>query len=1070
MRVDQQTHQIRARRLRPSAAFLLLTAPLGLGLAATAAPVKLKPTAAVMPVAASPVSFNREIRPILSDNCYACHGADPAKRQGGLRLDLAAEALKPGASGKPALVPGRPEASELLRRVTATNALAMPPASTHKKLTVAQVNTLRRWMKQGATYQEHWAYTPLTMPPLPSGPMASRNPIDGFVRARLQREGLSPSPVADRRTLIRRLSFDLTGLPPTAAEVEAFVKDAAPGAYERVVDRLLASPRFGERMAVYWLDLVRYADTVGYHGDQDVTVWPYRDYVIKSFNEDKPFDQFTREQLAGDLLPNRTREQQVASGYNRLGMMSAEGGVQDKEYRAKYASDRVRNASGVWLGSTIGCAECHDHKFDPFTAKDFYRFAAFWSDLKEKGFYDGGFGRGDWGPSLRLPSTEQQQRLEALEREINTAKQALAAVPESSLAEGRAAWEAKVRALDTTKALAWKPVKPEEATSSGGSTLTVNADASVTASGALPAWDSYTVVLPPDAIGDRPVTALRVEALPDGEQPGNGIARAGYYFVLSEVEVQTRRPGEAAQPIVTDSVVVNGESDGYPGGALIDGNRRTGWAMVNGGARTAVIRFSQPIKLAPEQRLVVTLHHETRARLHVGRFRLSVSGAPGAELGPQSLPDPVLAAVRKESAARTPAETQLLSQQYRAIAGETAQLRTRLDGMVTARGVLLGEIPHTLVSEATEPRPVRVLPRGNWMDDSGEVVQAGTPGFMKQVAREGRANRLDLAEWMVARENPLTARVFANRMWKLFFGSGLSKTLEEVGAQGEPPVHPELLDYLAVKFSARPRQMGERGNGGKGDPIGFGWRIKPLIRLLVTSDTYRQSSAATPQLLARDPYNRFYARQATFRLDAEFVRDHALAASGLLSQQLGGRSVFPYQPRGYLAPLNFPRREWAADAGDELYRRSLYIHWQRTFLHPGLVAFDAPTREECTATRTVSNTPMQSLVLLNDPIFVEAARVLAARVLREGGRTWEERLAWTFRTVLSRDPRPEEVSAMRKLHQQQKARYLADRPAAQALIAVGEAPVPKTLDPVDLATWTAACRVIFNTHEAVTRS
>jgi mono/diheme cytochrome c family protein len=1004
--------------------------------------------AAAQPAAVPAIDFNRDVRPILAENCFACHGSDANKRMAGLRLDKV-DALRPLPSGRTAIVAGKPDASALFHRITAPNALVMPPQSTGKKLTRQQIETLRRWIEQGGQYAGHWAYIRPRRVPLPAVQNVGwpLNPIDRFILARLERERLQPSPGANRPTLIRRLSLDLLGLPPRPEEVQAFVADRRPGAYERLVDRLLASPHYGERMAQYWLDLVRYADTVGYHGDQDVTVWPYRDYVIDAFNENKRFDVFTREQLAGDLLPNAGTEQRVASGYNRLGMMSAEGGVQDKEYRAKYASERVRNASVVWLGQTLGCAECHDHKFDPLTAKDFYQFAAFFADLKEQGFYADGFGSGNWGPSMRLPTDSQKAQLSRLDAEIETAKKDLSAITHDSLAESRARWEAAVKAADASKQPVWTQVTPTSALSSGGSTMTVEPEGVVFVSGKLPTWDTYTITIP--APLDR-IVALRLEALGDERLPGNGVARAGYYPVLSEIEVAVHQGTAGTQPVKLRDLRVSGELEGFPALAAIDARPETGWAQMHG-APLAVLRLAEPVQGGAETRLVVRIRHETRPRLAIGKFRLSLTGFDWADLNAGGVPEDVLKALRKGADQRTPAEQETIAGHYRTLALELTEKRARLAHLEAERSLLLGEIPQTLITETVEPRVMRVLPRGNWMDDSGEIVQPGVPQLFPRIPKAGRATRLDLAQWIASPQNPLAARVFTNRLWKLYLGVGLAKNLDDFGVQGEAPVHPDLLDWLATEF------------------LRSGWDVKHMVRLIVTSRTYRQSSKARPDLQQRDPYNRLYARQSPLRLDAEFVRDVALAAGGLLAEKVGGRSVRPYQPAGYLAALNFPRREWSADVGEELYRRGLYMHWQRTFLHPALVAFDAPTREECTANRTVSNTPMQALVLLNDPVFVEAARALAGRIIRQGGTGFDDRLRFAFQITVSRTPSSQEAGILRQLYQSRRARYSADRAAAERLVSVGEAPVPRDLDAIELAAWTSVARALLNMHETITR-
>jgi len=1048
--------------------------------------------AAVSPAAAQKrISYNRDVRPILSEECFICHGVDSNRRQAGLRLDKPEIAYGKLPSGHIAVVPGDVHASELVARISTRGPMQMPPAWSNKKpLTPAQIKTLTLWVAQGAKYEPQWSYISPRRPPLPAVHNAvwPRNAIDRFVLARLESNGLPPSAPADRRTLIRRLSLDLTGLPPTPQEVDAFLRDTSPNAYEKVVDRLLASPHYGERLAAYWLDLVRYADTVGYHGDQEVSVWPYRDYVIKAFNTNKPFDVFTREQLAGDLLPNAGAEQRVASAYNRLGMMTTEGGAQDKEYRIKYEVDRVQNASLVWMGATLGCAQCHDHKYDPYTQRDFYRFAAFFADLKEQGYYGGG-GDGDWGPSMRAPSAAQQAELTRCETQLKDVQRAIDAVSNASLADGRRRWEADLRARDAAKQPGWTVARPTQAVSSGGATMTIQPEGAVLVSGALPKYDTYTVTLPAPK---DPITGIRLQALGDDSLPGDGVARSGHYFVLSEFEVAVRQGTGPEQPVPLVSAVADRESDGFPAMATIDGRPDTGWAEVYGGGETIVFRPAQPIRMAPGAQLVVHLRHQTKPYLAIGKLQISLSSLPQPDLSANGAPDDVLALIRKPEAQRTHDEEAKVEAAYRNVAPELADLHGKQAHLETARRLLLGQIPTTLVSEATTPRTIRILPRGNWMDDSGDVVDPGVPHFLPQIASKGHATRLDLANWITAPDNPLTARVFVNRLWQLFFGLGIVKTADDFGVQGEAPVNPELLDWLATEF------------------VASGWDVKHIVRLIVTSSTYQQTSDVSPALLARDPENRLMARQTPRRLDAEFIRDVALMAAGVLSPRVGGPSARPYQPKGYLAALNFPRREWAPDAGEDLYRRGFYTFWQRSFLHPSLLAFDAPTREAGTCTRAVSNTPLQALVLTNDPIFVEAARLFAARILTEGGEdiashlsralkdpargpadnrpaggkarlpgsrpdsegvdSFVARLNFAFQTALSRNPDPQEVAILRRLFSQELARYDKDRAAARDLISVGDSPVEADLDPATLAAWTAVARAILNLHETITRS
>lgn len=814
------------------------------------------------------IQFNRDVRPIFSDKCFACHGPDSNARQTELRLDNEAGALA-DLGGFQAVVPGDLEASELFHRVTTDDDdLRMPPVDESPALTPREIEILKRWIAQGAAWQQHWSLSPPRRPAVPEVKDESwtRNEIDRFILARLEREGLAPNAEADRRTLIRRLSFDLLGLPPSYAEVEAFIADESPEAYEELVERLLDSQHYGERMAMYWLDLVRFADTNGIHGDNHREHAPYRDYVIKALNDNKPFDTFTIEQLAGDLLENPTTEQLVASGYNRLSLTTREGGAQPKEYRKKYAADRVRNVSSVWLGATMGCCECHDHKFDPFSMNDFYSLAAFFADIKEEAVRE-------QKPELAVPKAEQAIALERIEKDIADAQEELAST-NLRLKEDQANWEAAQRLL-----------------------------------------------------------------------------------------------------------------------------------------------------LAAEKK--------------------------------SELPPELAAVLNKPADQRSEAEAEQLAAYYREIAPTLGPVRERLKELESEKQRLEASFAKVLISVSVEPMETRVLHRGDWMDESGPIVTPQVPGPLGELNFEDRrATRLDLAQWLVDADNPVVARVMVNRLWKLFFGQGLVRTLDDFGSQGAWPSHPELLDWLAVEF------------------IESQWDIKHMVRLIVTSSAYRQASEVRPELQTRDPENELFARQGRYRMDAEMIRDNALATSGLLSLKMGGASAKPYQPAGYWAHLNFPKRVYKEDSGENLYRRGVYTYWCRTFLHPSLVAFDAPSREECTVERPRSNTPLQALVLLNDPIYVEAARVFAARIVEEGGATTDERLRFAFRTMLNRDPSTEELQLLGRLYEQHLDDYQQDEAAAAELLSVGESPleVPEGSSVAELAAWTSVARAILNLSETITRS
>ena len=820
--------------------------------------------------AVEPVEFNRDIRPILSDNCFYCHGNDASHRKAKLRLDIREDALK-----KEAFVPGDAAASELVKRLFLTDPEEiMPPPESHKKLTPEQKELLKRWVAEGAKYQNHWAYEAPVKASVPSPVKA----IDTLVEARLKAKGLAPTDEADRRTLARRLHADLLGLPPTPEEVEAFVQDKSPDAYAKLVDRLLASPHYGERMAIGWLDVVRYADTIGYHSDTPRNVWPYRDYVIRSFNQNKPFDRFTLEQIAGDLLPDADREARIGSGFNRLLLTTEEGGAQAKDYQQRMLNDRVRAVGAAWLGQTTGCAQCHDHKFDPFTQRDFFTLGAFFADIHEPDI-----GRREEG--MLIASPEQERSLAALAAEV----------------------------------------------------------------------------------------------------------------------AQAKKTFEAATPTLVSAIFA--------------------WEQ----------ELTEETKPAPAAK-------KTKAK--------AKRKDPDAKLAAQAAP-----ILKKPAAQRTKPEQVIVRDYYLSLHPEA--LKAERDAVAKTQkehDAFRAAVPKSLVTtKAAVVRTVRILPRGNWMDESGEIVKAALPHYLPQPKYEGRTpDRLDLAKWLVSRENPLTARVVMNRLWMQFFGTALSKNPGDLGAQGELPPNQALLDWLAVEF------------------MDSKWDLKHMVRLIVTSDAYKRSSVATPAQVAADPYNRELARQSPYRLDAELVRDNALAIAGLLVPKIGGPSVKPYQPDRYWENLNFPVRDYAADKDESQYRRGLYVWWQRSFLHPSMLAFDAPSREESCTDRTRSNIPQQALVMLNDPTYVEASRAFAARVLAENGDD-EARLTWAWRRALQRRPDAQELGTLRKVLTERRAAYRADPAAAKELLKVGLTPLPAQADPAELAAWTHVTRVILNLHETLTR-
>jgi len=1003
----------------------------------------------------SKVEFNRDIRPILSDVCFQCHGPDKNQRKADLRLDVKEDVYK-DRGGYALVTPGKLDDSELYARLIDTDEKQrMPPPNALRQLTKSEIDLFKRWIEQGGEWQGHWAYI---KPDRPIPPNIAddrgfiRNEIDRFVLQKLQEKGLAPAPEADRVTLIRRLSFDLTGLPPTPQEVEAFVNDKRDNAYSELVDRLLASPHFGERMAMLWLDLVRYADTNGYHGDNHEDRDMYRDWVINAFNDNLPFDRFTIEQLAGDLLSNATATNKIASGYNRLLMTTREGGAQAKEYLAKYSADRIRNFSSVWLAGTMGCCECHDHKYDPFSTRDFYNMVAFFADIQEIAVGE--------QPGTKMPTADQAAKLAGFDGQIAPLKKILD-TPTPELDAAQIAWEAEL----LKKKIEWTTLKPVEAVSKQGATLKILDDGTILAGGASPASDAYELKF---SVLLKGVTALRLDVLPDDSLPAKGPGRGSNgNFVLSEFTVLL-----AGKPLEWGNVSATHSQNDFPIANAADGNPQTGWAILPqaGRANEAVFETKADLGDGGETPLIIVMQQNYGSAHTIGKFRISVTTAPrpvraGSDSG---LPKNILDIVALDPSNRSDQHKQELSAYYRTIAPQLAATRMQLAELQKQRDALFNAVRTTLVSMSGPPRMIRILPRGNWLDDSGEVVAPSAPAFIapRQSAPEGgRLTRLDLAQWVVSPDNPLTARVFVNRLWKIAFGQGLVRSMEDFGSQGTPPTHPRLLDWLALEFMAPGETKSEIRN-----PKSQPWDIKRMLKLIVMSSTYRQSSNASELLRQKDPYNQWLARQSRFRMDAEMVRDNALAVSGLLIDKLGGPSARPYQPPLYWAYLNFPMREYQNDKGEGLYRRGLYTYWCRTFLHPSLKAFDAPTREECTADRPRSNTPLQALVLLNDPTFVEAARAFAERIVKEGGDSVSSRLEFAYRQALSRLPRGEEAKLLEGLYRKHLDGYQADPKSAEELLRIGDRPLPTAVNAPELAAWTSVARVIFNLNEVVTRN
>jgi hypothetical protein len=989
------------------------------------------------------IDFNRDVRPILAENCFACHGLDEKARKAELKLHTREGALAVIDAKKPA-------ESELLKRLTTTKkADRMPPEKSGKVLTPAQIETLKTWVSQGAEYQGHWAFIAPARPPVPAEAEGwAKNPIDRFIAARLAKDGLKPAVEADRAALIRRVTLDLTGLPPTLNEVDDFVNDKSPEAYLKVVNRLLDSVRYGERMALDWMDAARYADTNGYHIDngRDMTRW--REWVIDAFHKNKRFDEFTIEQLAGDLLPGATLSQKIASGFNRNHMINFEGGAIPEEYQTAYVIDRVNTTTTVWMGLSVGCAQCHDHKYDPISQKDFYRLYAFFNNLPERGL-DGN--RGNSVPLIKAPTAEQEKRLVAYRQEI-LAIEAKLREPRPEIDAAQAEWEKNPGIAKTT----WKSLELTKLRSKGGATFTTDKDGSTVVGGPNAATETYTFTFRTDL---NKLTAIRLELLPDDRLNGKGPGRSvNGNTVMTGIRISLGEGKDAnALKIRTASADFSQKEGGFDVKSLL--SKGPGWAISPefGKPHHAVFELMEPLAAAGKDVTVQLSFNSQFASHQPGRFRVSAtdSASPHESAG---MPANIAAILKTETAKRTEAQKTELRAYYRSVVSpESRKMSDRIGELKKSIADEERAIPDAMVmEEMAKPRDTFVLIRGAY-DKKGEKVSAGTPGMLPPL-KSAAPSRLDLAKWLVAGENPLTARVTVNRYWQMLFGAGLVKTSEDFGTQGEYPSHPELLDWLAVEFRES------------------GWDLRKLITMMVTSATYRQSSAVTKDLYAKDPENRLLARGPRFRLQAEFLRDQALAVSGLLNDAVGGKSVSPYQPTGLWEELmsrsdgaNWTAQTYTQSKGKDLYRRTMYTFWKRTCPPPSLATLDAPDRETCVVRRSRTNTPLQALVLMNDPTYVEASRKLAERMMKEGGATPQDRIAFAFKLATARSPREKEVSVLNRVFEAQRDRFAKDKPAAEKLLKVGESPRDEKLDAVELAAWAMVANAILNLDEVLSK-
>lgn len=1016
------------------------------------------------------VEFNRDIRPLLSDTCYQCHGPDKAKRKASLRLDTE-EGAKAKRDDYHILVPGKAAESELLRRITAEGKKRMPPASAGRQLSPRDIDLLRHWIEQGAKWEKHWAFIPVKRPALPEVKQKDwpRNGIDHFILARLEKEGLSPAPEADRVTLIRRVTLDLTGLPPTPAEIDAFLADQSSNAYEKLVDRLLASPRYGEKMAFRWLDYARYADTNGYQSDGERTMWRWRDWVIDAFNNNMPFDRFTVEQIAGDLLPNPTLEQRIATGFNRNHRGNAEGGIIPEEYAVEYVVDRVDTTATVWLGLTLLCSRCHDHKYDPIAQKEFYGLYAYFNNVPEHGR---AVKYGNSPPYIQAPTREQQEQLKKLEAELALAEERWQKL-QPDLDASQAKWEKSLQEpLDwmLTRALAAHFAldgETKRSTFRDGSASFVPGKIGWAAD-----FDGNRFVDAGDVAGfgfyDKFTLAAWINPKGDGtilSRMSETDREDGYHLRIEKGKLQINFVKrwlddalrlESARPIPLNRwqhILVTYDGSRVATGVklYIDGQE----------AKLAVLldELNQSFESKEPFRIGAGGGPEHRFRGSIDDVRIYNDVLTADEAAIVANTDAIRDIARANQ--RTPAQALKLRACFLDQHAPEAihQAHQRLAELRRQRAKLVESFPTTMVmEEMAKPRDTFVLIRGEY-DKRGDKVGPGVPVVLGQLPAGVPNQRLGFARWLVDPANPLTARVTVNRWWQSYFGVGLVKSVDDFGAQGEWPSHPELLDWLSSEFMAS-RERPEPPN----------WNVKHIQRLIVTSAAYRQSSKVSKELWQRDPENRLLARGPRTRLPAEVVRDQALAASGLLVERLGGPSVRPYQPAGLWKDLvETPAGDYTADRGPGLYRRSLYTFWKRTVAPPGMMTFDAAGRETCVVRESRTNTPLQALNLMNDVTFVEAARVLAQRIMTDGGQTPEERLALAFRLATARKPSELERRILVDGWKRHLERFKKDRPAALKLVNIGEAKRNEKLDVAELAAYTTVAGLILNLDETITK-
>ena len=1012
-------------------------------------------------IGADRVDYNRDIRPILSDTCYKCHGPDQRQRQASLRLDTEQGATQKLESDHIAIVAGDISRSELYRRISSKDPdERMPPADSGKKLTSRQIELIRRWIEQGAQWQRHWSFLPPKRPKIDG---ANLSPIDILVRARLIQEGLKPSSPAAKTTLIRRVTFDLTGLPPTLKDIDNFLVDGSDNAYERVVDRLLKSTRYGEHMSRFWLDAARYGDTHGLHLDNERSLWPYRDWVINAFNNNMPFDQFTVEQLAGDLLPNPTLQQKLATGFNRCNVTTSEGGSIAEEYRVRYAVDRVETTATVWMGLTVGCAVCHEHKFDPISQKEFYQLFAYFSSVNENPM-DGNALLPP--PTMKVPTKEQQQRKRNLQAKLPPLRQTIKAKV------------AEIKYEEPKPGAAQQPAEPtefvwiEDSLPSGAKAQTSGNGTSGWSFVGKPGHPVYSGA----RSSIRTCTGLGQHFFTEATPPlkvGQDDKLFAYVYLdpknpPKEIMLQWNDGKSWEHRAIWGENLINWGKQNSPSRLPLGKLPKSGeWVRLEITAAKVGLGPGSSISGWAFTQFDGTVHWDKAGIVSMTRqggtsYKSLVAWeSVQKKVAKSPLPKPIQAIIKLDRTKRNAVQQKQLQDYFveHVYAGSRKVLRPlhqKIADVERKLGELDKQIPSTMImKEMDKPRDTFVLVRGQYeQPDKNQQVFPNVPQMLSTLPKDAPPNRLGLARWLVDRSHPLTARVIVNRFWQQYFGTGIVKTAEDFGAQGEWPSHPELLDWLAVEF------------------IESGWNVKQLQKQIVMSATYSQSSKVTPQHLEKDPENRLLARGPRFRLDAEMVRDNALVLSNLLIDTIGGKSVKPYQPDGLWRAVGYSGSntvKFVQDHGEKLYRRSLYTFWKRTSPPPSMSTLDAPSRESCMVRRERTNTPLQALLLMNDVQFVEAARKMAERVMRDGGSTPADRVRFAFRLATSRHPDNDERDVFLQLYRANLNRYKRNTQAAAELLSVGEAKRDEALDSAELAAWTIISNLILNLDETLTK-